>query len=69
MEQQIKIGHTNKYAGMGKGTKEQAKDLAKYYGCTTKYSGKKKTMYIYGNNHKDAIVAIKALNPLFTVSD
>lgn len=49
--------------------KEEAKQIAAYYGCKTAYSGKTRTMYVRGDNHKDAIIAIKAINPSFTVSD
>lgn len=49
--------------------KEKAKELAKYYGCTTSYSGNTRTMYVSGNNHKEAIIAIKALNVPFEVTD
>lgn len=49
--------------------KKKALELAKYYGCTASYSGKDKTMYIHGDNYKECIIAIKALNPSFDVKE
>ena len=47
--------------------KKRARELAAYYGCTAEYSGNLKVMFIRGDNHVDAIIAIKALHPPFMV--
>lgn len=49
--------------------KKEAKEIAKYYGCTTHYSGKTKTMFVRGDNHAEAIIAIKSLTSRFDVKD
>jgi len=40
--------------------KEQAKKLAAYYGCTLKYSGKKRIMYVHGAEMMAAIGNLRA---------
>jgi hypothetical protein len=49
--------------------KKEAEKLAAYYGCTTKYSGRTRTMYVHGDNSKDAVVAIRAYTSRFNVTD
>ena len=43
--------------------KEKVIELAKYYGCTAKYSGRTRTMFIHGDEANTAVGAIRALIP------
>ena len=49
--------------------KQQAIELAQgYYGCKARYSGKERTLYVSGENAKEAVTAIKGtLKPTFEV--
>lgn len=47
--------------------KDTIKQLATDLGCTAKYSGKEKTMFITGENAAAVVKAAKKLKPLFEV--